>query len=107
MTDFSAFRVLNFAGRKPEWPTWSEKLFAKAKHSGIKVVLLGKVALPKNSDVINERTEEEERMMRSPGLNGIAFTELVISIDVSSSSGKIASSCYRNININGKVILVV
>jgi hypothetical protein len=28
-------------GRKEEWPTWREKLLAKAKHSGIKDVLLG------------------------------------------------------------------
>jgi hypothetical protein len=47
MTDFSAIRVLNFSGRKEEWPSWNKKFLAKAKRSGIKDVLLGKVEIPK------------------------------------------------------------
>jgi hypothetical protein len=44
--NFSAIRVLNISGRKEEWPSWSEKFQAKAKRSGIKDVLLGKVEIP-------------------------------------------------------------
>jgi hypothetical protein len=44
-------RVLNFSGRKEEWPTWSEKFLAKGKRSGIKDVLLGKLQTPKTSEV--------------------------------------------------------
>jgi hypothetical protein len=43
MSDLSAIRALSFSGSKDEWPTWSEKLLAKAKRSGIKDVFLAKV----------------------------------------------------------------
>jgi hypothetical protein len=55
-------------GRKEEWSTWSEKFLAKAKHSGIKDVLLGKLQIPKTS-------EEGRRMMKNADLNELAFTE--------------------------------
>jgi hypothetical protein len=64
----SAIRVLHFSGRKEEWSTWSEKFLAKAKHSGIKDVLLGKLQIPKTS-------EEGRRMMKNADLNELAFTE--------------------------------
>jgi hypothetical protein len=90
MSDLSAIRVLSFSGSKDEWPTWSEKFLAKTKRSGIKDVLLGKVLIPKSSEVFDEKTDEGKRMLRIIDLNEMAFTELVLSIDVSSSSGKIA-----------------
>jgi hypothetical protein len=96
MTDFSAIRVINFFGRKEEWPTWSEKFLAKVKRSGIKDVLFGKVSIPKILDVIEEKNEEGKEMMRAVELNEIAFTELVLSIDMSSSSAKIASGIVKN-----------
>jgi gag-polypeptide of LTR copia-type len=90
MTDFSAIWVLNFSGRKEEWPSWNEKFLAKAKRSGIKDVLLGKVEIPTNLHLIDEKTEEGKKLLRIADLNEIAFTELILSIDVSNSNGKIA-----------------
>jgi hypothetical protein len=90
MSDLSAIRVLNFSGRKEEWPTWSEKFLAKAKRSGIKDVLLGKLEIPKTSDELEEKSEEGRGMMKNADLNELAFTQLILSIDVSKSSGKIA-----------------
>jgi gag-polypeptide of LTR copia-type len=90
MTDFSAIGVLTFSGRKKEWPSWSEKFLAKAKRSGIKDVLLGRLEIPTSLDVIDEKTEEGKRLMLLTDLNGIAFTELMLLIDVSNSNGKIA-----------------
>jgi hypothetical protein len=81
MTDFSAIWVLNFSGRKEEWPSWSEKFLAKAKRSGIKDVLLGKVEIPTSLDVIDEKTEEGKRLLGIINLNEIAFTELILLID--------------------------
>jgi hypothetical protein len=46
MTDFSAIQVLNFSGKKEEWPSWNEQFLAKAKLFGIKDLLLGKVEIP-------------------------------------------------------------
>jgi hypothetical protein len=90
MSDLSAIRVLSFSGSKDEWPTWSEKFLAKAKRSGIKYVFLGKVLIPKSSEVFDEKTDEGKRILRIIDINEMAFTELVLSIDVSSSSSKIA-----------------
>jgi hypothetical protein len=87
---------LSFLGSKDEWPTWSEKFLAKATRSGIKDVLLGKVLIPKSSEVFDEKTDEGKRMLRIIDLNEMAFTELVLSIDVSSSSGKIAFGIVKS-----------
>ena len=96
MSDLSAIWVLNFLGRKEEWPTWSEKFLAKAKRSGIKDVLLGKLEIPKTSDELEEKSEEGRRMMKNADLNELAFTELILSIDVSNSSGKIAFGILKS-----------
>jgi hypothetical protein len=96
MTDFSAIRVLNFSGRKEEWPSWNEKFLAKAKRSGIKDVLLGKVEIPSSLDIIDEKTEEGKKLLRIADLNEIAFTELILSIDVSNSNGKIAFGIVKS-----------
>ena len=60
MTDISAIRVLNFSGKKDEWPSWSKKFLAKAKHSGIKDVLLGRVQIPNTLDFVDEKKETVE-----------------------------------------------
>jgi hypothetical protein len=57
---------------------------------------LGKVLIPKSSEVFDEKTDEGKRMLRIIDLNEMAFTSLVLSIDVSSSSGKIAfGNCQK------------
>jgi hypothetical protein len=60
----SAIQVLSFSGSKDEWLTWSEKFLAKAKRYGINHVLLGKVIIPKSSEVFDEKTDEGKRMLR-------------------------------------------
>jgi hypothetical protein len=72
------------------------EILAKAKRSGIKDVLLGKVLIPKSSEVFDERTDEGKRMLRIIDLNEMALTELVLSIDVNSSSGKITSGIVKS-----------
>jgi gag-polypeptide of LTR copia-type len=96
VTDFSAIRVLNFSGRKEDWPSWNEKFLAKAKRSGIKDVLLRKVEIPTSLDVIDEKTEEGKKLLRVADLNEIAFTELILSVDVSNSNGKIAFGIVKS-----------
>jgi hypothetical protein len=96
MSDLSAIRVLSFSGSKDEWPTWNEKFLAKAKSSVIKDVLLAKVLIPNSSEVLDEKSDEGKRMLRIIDSNEMAFTELVLSIDVSSSSDKIAFGIVKN-----------
>jgi hypothetical protein len=93
---FSAIGVLNFSGRKEEWPSWSETFLAKAKRSGIMDVLLGKVEIPTSLVVIDEKTKEGKRLLRITNLNEIAFTVLILSIDVSNSYGKIAFGIVKS-----------
>ena len=95
MSDISAIRVLHFTGKKEEWSTWSEKFLAKARRSGIKDVLLGKVAIPKNNEEINEKTDEGKIMMKIFDLNELAYTELILSIDVRTSNGKVAFNMVK------------
>jgi hypothetical protein len=52
--------------------------------------LYGKLQIPKTSDELEEKSEEGRRIMKNADLNQLAFTELLLSIDVSNSSGKIA-----------------
>jgi hypothetical protein len=109
MPGFSAIRILNFPGRKEEWPSWSETFLAKAKHSGIKDVLLEKVEIPTSLEVIDEKTEEGKRLSRITDLVEIAFTELILSIDVSNSNGKFAfgimTSCKTKEFEDGSTVL--
>jgi hypothetical protein len=57
MTDFTAIQVFNFSGRREDWQTLSENFLAKVKRSGIKDVLLGNIAIPKSSNVVEEKTK--------------------------------------------------
>jgi hypothetical protein len=54
---------LNVSGKKEDWPTWSEKVQAKAKGSGIKDVLLGRIEIPRTQDPIDKGTEEGKRKL--------------------------------------------
>jgi hypothetical protein len=56
---------------------------------GIKDVSLGKVLIPKHFEVFDDKTDEGKRILRIIDLNEMAFIELVLLIDVSSSSGKL------------------
>jgi hypothetical protein len=89
MSDFSSIQVLRFSGKKDEWPIWSEKLLTKAKCSGYKDVLLGNIDIPKSGEEINEKTEEEKVLINNANLNEMAYTELILSIYVRRSSGKV------------------
>jgi hypothetical protein len=55
ISDISAIRVLKFTRKEKEWLTWIGKFLAKARISGIKDILLGKVTIPKNNEEINEK----------------------------------------------------
>jgi hypothetical protein len=82
MSDFSAIRVLKFTGNKEEWSTWNEKFLAKARIYGIKDILLGKVTIQKNSEKINEKTDEGKSKLKISDVNELAYIELILSINV-------------------------
>jgi hypothetical protein len=53
-------------------------------------VLLRKVKIPIRFDVMDEKTEEGKKLLHITDLNKIAFMELILSIDESSSNEKLA-----------------
>jgi hypothetical protein len=48
---------------------------------------LGKVLIPKSPEVFDEKKDEGKIMLRTIDLNEMAFTRLVLSIDVKSRIG--------------------
>jgi gag-polypeptide of LTR copia-type len=57
--------------------------------------LFGKLSIPKEDDVFDEILEEGKKMMKVIELNEIAYTELILSLDVKASNGKIAFNIVK------------
>ena len=49
-----------FSSKTEDWPIWSEKFLVQAKRKGYKDLLLGKTAIPKDSDVGTTDAEKTE-----------------------------------------------
>jgi hypothetical protein len=95
MTDMNAIRVIPFCSKVEEWTIWSKRILAKAKHCGFKDLLLGKLSIPKVDEEIDEMSEIGKKKSIIIELNEIAYTELILSIDVKGSSGKAAFNIIR------------
>jgi hypothetical protein len=57
--------------------------------------LVGKLPIPKADEVFDEGLDLGKRMSGSIELNEISFTELILSIDVKTSNGKIAFNIVK------------
>jgi hypothetical protein len=89
MTFFSKNRVISFCGKVDEWPICREKFLSKSRRFGFKDLLLGKLFIPMADEEIDEGTESGKKKSVIIELNEIAYTELILSIDVKTSSGKV------------------
>jgi hypothetical protein len=67
----------------------------KARISGIKDILLVKVTIPKNDEEINEKPDERKSKLKISDLNELSCTELILSIDVRTSGGKVAFNMVK------------
>ena len=92
MTDLSTIRVIPFCGNSEEWPIWSEEFLAKAKRYSFKDLLLGELLIPKSDKAFDEVSDEGKTKAKFIEIHEIAYIELILSIDVKTSSGKIAFS---------------
>jgi hypothetical protein len=101
MTDFNTIRVIPFCGKGDEWPIWSETFLAKIKRYGFKVLLLGKLSIPKVDYKFDEVPDIDKKMARTIDLNEISYTELILSIDVKASNGKIAFNIVKGCKSKG------
>jgi hypothetical protein len=95
MTDMNAIRVIPFCGMVEERPIWSHRFLAKAKRCGFKVLLLGKLSIPKSYEEIDETLDIGKKKSFIIELNEIAYNELILSIDFQDSSGKVAFNIIR------------
>ena len=90
-----AIRVIAFSGRQADWTVWEEKFLAKANIRGYKKLLLGTEIAPKDGDEYDETTAiglENKRMREA---NEAAYTDLILSIDGTSASGRVAFNLVR------------
>jgi len=51
--------------------------------------MLGKTEIPRTDEEINEKTDDGKNELRILDINALAYTELVLSIDVRRNSGKV------------------
>ena len=95
MTDLSSIRVIPFCGKVDEWPIWSERFLAKSKRFGFKDLLLGKLSIPTADEEIDVESESGKKKSVIIELNEIAYSELILSIDIKTSSGKVAFNLIK------------
>jgi hypothetical protein len=90
MTDLNTIRVILFHGKVDEWPIWSERFLAKSRCFGFKDLLLGKLSIPMVDEKFDEGTESGKKKSIAIEMNEIAYAKLILSVDVKTSSGKVA-----------------
>ena len=78
-----------FSGKTEDWPIWSQKFLVGAKRKGYKDLLLGKTAIPKDSEV-GTTDEEKKEVTVTKDLNEIAYEESVLAIDTTKKEGQVA-----------------
>jgi hypothetical protein len=72
---------------------------SKAKRSDIKDIPLVKVTIPISKEEINKKTDEEKIKMKMSDLNDLAYTELILFINVRTISGKFACNIVKGYKI--------
>jgi hypothetical protein len=87
----STIWVILFSGKKGDWPAWEERFLVKAKRKGFKELLLGRVEIPVSDTVIAD-TPEGVNTRRIMDLNDRVYSELILSMDIEQSGGKVTFS---------------
>jgi hypothetical protein len=95
MTDMNTVRVIPSYGKVDEWPIWSERFLAKSRRFGFKDLLLGKFSIPTVDEKFDEGTKSGKKKSIAIEMNEIAYTQLILSIDVKTSSGKVAFNLIK------------
>jgi hypothetical protein len=95
MTDMNTIRVIPFYGKVDEWPIWSERFLAKSRRFDFKDLPLGKLSIPTVDEKFDEGTESGKKKSIAIEMNEITYTELILSIDVKTSSEKVAFNLIK------------
>ncbi len=90
-------RLSKWTGKKAEWAMWEEQFLARAKRKGYKNIALGRVIVPRVSDVIQlpETVEAREAREKIIDLNDQGYSDLITMIDTTKSGGKVAFSIIK------------
>lgn len=98
-SELKSIRVLEFDGKPKNWDPWSEKFLARAKRKGYKSLLVGKEKVPTQDQydlAILGTSEVDKATTKRAELNEEAFEDIILSINHTSSHGKIAFSLVKN-----------
>jgi hypothetical protein len=92
MVDYaeSSIRVIRLSGKKGDWSAWEERFLAKARRKGFKDFLVGKVTIPVSITTFDEDTTAGNAVKKSVDLNDLAYSELILSMDIEQAGGKVA-----------------
>jgi hypothetical protein len=101
MTYMNAIRMIPFCSKVEECHIWSETSLAKAKHCGFKDLSLGKLSIPKLDEDIDETSDIVKKKSMIIELIEIAYTELILSIDIKASSGKVTFGIFTGYKTKG------
>ena len=95
-TELRSLRVIPFDGKPRNWDAWSEKIGAKARRRGWKKLLIGQEKVPTQSEYEQAILDKDEAKTTLAELNEEAYEELVLSMDHTSQTGKVAFSLVKN-----------
>jgi len=96
-----SLKVIAFSGKQDDWKFWQVKFLARARRKGFREILLGKETIPKDNEKFDLKDPVEKAKSKIHDKNKLAFEELVLSINTSSSDGRVAFQlvcCCKNDN---------
>jgi hypothetical protein len=79
-----------FSGKKKDWFPWEERYLAKSRRYGYKDLLLGRLSIPKSSNILDPVKDQDK--VKTQVLNEDAYSHLIVSIDTTTSAGNITFS---------------
>jgi len=88
-------RVINFDGSKKNWSVWEQKFLARSRRKGYKDIIIGKKVAPDVNTTINESTAAGKELRMLENANILAYEDLILSIDGSTKSGKVAFNIVK------------
>ena len=93
--DEKPIRVISFSGKQQDWTMWEEKFLARANKKGYKKLLVGSEKAPKDGETWDARTTEGKEKKRLREANEEAYEDLILSIDGTHPSGRVAFNLVR------------
>ena len=87
-------RLPVFNGTDEDWPVWSEKFLVRARRRGYKNLLLGTEQVPRLKEIAKDE-EMLKSIERRRELNELAYEEIVMAIDTSKKTGRVAFDHVR------------